>query len=312
MKIKPRKLKAGSTIGLVAPSGAFVKTKFRRGCDYLQSKGYRLVVGKHSHCKYGYMAGKDDERASDINAMFADDSVDAIMCIRGGYGSSRILDRIDYDLIRRKPKIFVGFSDPTALQLAIFKKSGVVTFYGPMLSFDFGDAVSQYTWESMYGVLSNAKPYGTIKFPPSGAEYFKVINPGDTRGELLGGCITLIQTLIGTDYMPDLSGKILFLEDAGELPYRLDRVLFHLKNAGVFRGLSGVIIGNTDIPRQVLRRDLTIAQILRDVFKDYDYPVIYDLPFGHCRDKITLPQGVSAFVSTSDRILSLEESGVVE
>ncbi|MBU1626588.1 LD-carboxypeptidase [bacterium] len=310
--MKPKKLEPGSTIGLVAPSGVFVRTKFKRGCDFLTSKGFKLVIGRFAHNKYGYLAGKDDERAIDINEMFDNDSIDAIMCIRGGYGANRILDKIDYDLIRKKPKIFVGFSDATALQLSIYKHSNVVTFYGPMLSFDFGSDISEYTCKCFFDVVYRAKPYGEIPYPGTALQNFKIITPGFARGEIIGGCISLIQTLISTNHIPSFSGKILFLEDAGEHPYRLDRMLNHLKNAGIFDDLLGVIFGNTDIPRHSIKRDLSIEEILHDIFKDYDYPVVYDLPFGHCKNKITIPQGILSCFSTSARSLYFEESGVID
>jgi muramoyltetrapeptide carboxypeptidase len=181
-----------------------------------------------------------------------------------------------------------------------------------MLSYDFGSDISLYTWNSFFDVVSNAKPFGEILYPNSDKKNFKIINSGFAKGKLIGGCITLIQSLIGTNFMPDLKDKILFLEDSGEVPYRLDRMLFHLKNAGIFNELKGVIFGNTDIQRDSLERDLSIEQILIDIFKYFDYPVVYDLPFGHCKDKITIPQGVQCYLSTTEKIISFQESGVID
>jgi len=306
--IKPKKLEPGATLGLVAASGAFIRTKFKKGCQFLESKGYKLQIGKNAFNKYGYLAGKDEERAKDINDMFENSSVDAVMCIRGGYGASRILDLLDYNLIKENPKIFIGFSDPTALQLAIYKKSKLMTFYGPMLSFDFGDSVSPFTWSSFLDVLTCSN--GKIIHDFMKTEYYTVLNEGNAHGTLIGGCISLIQTLIGTDYMPDFKDKILFLEDSGEYPYRLDRIFFHLKNAGLFEGLAGVIIGNTNIPRKISKKDLKVDEILKDVFKEYDYPVIYNLPFGHCKDKLTIPQGIEGYISTSEKLIKYDVSVV--
>ena len=175
---------------------------------------------------HGYLAGSTEDRLEDLHTMFKDKDVKAIFCVRGGYGSTRMLDNIDYNLIIRNPKIFVGYSDISALQLSFFHKTGLVTFAGPMVSIDFSGEVSKYTEEFFWRIITSNKSYGKIELPDG--EKISVLKKGTVKGRILGGNLALISSLVGTDFLPEMKDRILFIEEVGELPYRIDRMLNQL------------------------------------------------------------------------------------
>lgn len=298
-RLIPLRLHPRATIGVIAPaSPPAIPGKLERGIVWLESQGYAVLRGKSLEARFGYLSGDDETRASDINAMFADDSVDAIFCSRGGYGSSRLLGMIDYRLIRRKPKIFVGYSDVTALSMAMYRQCGFVTFAGPMVAAEMQSGMDSFTTKCFFEMLTRKKgkqplPIGTTN--PS--DIFLHVS-GIAEGILLGGNLSLLVTLLGTKYEPDWGDAILFLEDVGENVYRIDRMLCHLRNAGVLRKVRGILLGTfSAVPEDSPNRDL--GEVLREYFEPLRVPVLSGIPFGHTRPKITLPFGIKVRMNSS-------------
>ncbi|MFN3560711.1 MAG: LD-carboxypeptidase [Chloroherpetonaceae bacterium] len=308
MILKPKRLQEGDTIGIVAPaSPIFPEDKLEKAKAYLQSLGYTVKLGKHIKKMHGYLAGLDQERADDINQMFADKSVKAIFCLRGGYGSPRLLRLVDYNTIRRNPKIFVGFSDITALCCAIFAKTGLITFSGPMLVSDMvnPDEYSQY---HLWRMLTKPRIYG--RFINHETHHLVGIRSGEVKGRLIGGNLSLLTALVGTPFLPDMRKALLYFEDIGEEPYRVDRMLSQFENAGILEKLSGVIIGQmTDCFED---DDEKPSLTLEEVIDDYlcvlpkSAPACANLSYGHIKHKLTLPIGARAKLTVKNKRARLE------
>ena len=225
--VKPKRLKIGDLIGIISPASAPNDLfKIEKGVNYLEGLGYRVKVGKSSGISHGYLAGTDDQRIKDLHDMFSDKEVQAIICTRGGYGSPRLVDKIDYKIIARNPKIFVGYSDITALQMAFLEKTGLLTFAGPMLAVDLYNSISPFTEEMFWKLLTSNKKFGRIEFP--GNEKIFPVVKGIAKGRLIGGNLATFLSLAGTQYLPDLKNKILLLEEVSEAPYRVDRMFNQL------------------------------------------------------------------------------------
>lgn len=301
--IKPRALRPGATLGIVAPSSWAKARNLRRGVARLERSGYRVKLYCSPHLAYGYLAGPDRVRARLLERAFADRAVDAVLCERGGYGALRMVDRLDFGIIRRNPKIFVGFSDITVLHMAMWTQARLATFYGPMIAFES----PAYTWRSLWRALGDPRPVGAVPLPAGWTPRF--LRPGRARGRLFGGTLSLISKLIGTRYLPDLTGAILFLEDVDERPYKLDGYLAHLRLAGVFDRIGGLILANFKNCRP-RRFSLTADEVFRDYFRRAPYPVAVHMPFGHLNPMCTLPLGVRATLDSRRRNLILEEAGV--
>ena len=240
--IKAKKLKKGDVIGVISPASSPDDLfRINKGVSYLESLGYNVKTGKNVGHYHGYLAGTDEERLNDLHAMFADKSVKAIICVRGGYGSPRLLDKIDFKVIARNPKIFVGYSDITALQMAFLAKTGLLTFAGPMLAVDFYNSVSPYTEEMFWALVTSNKKFGKIKLPEH-EKTFSIVK-GSAKGRITGGNLATLVSLTGTKYFPDMKSKLLLLEEVSEPPYKIDRMLNQLKLTGVFNMISGLILG---------------------------------------------------------------------
>lgn len=307
-----KKLKFGDTIGLIAPSGAMrTEGAIERAVAETERMGFKVKLGASAGKKYGYLSGTDDVRARDINAMFADDEVDAIICIRGGYGAMRILDQLDYELIRKHPKIFVGFSDITALHIALLNRCDLATFHAPMAVNWSGAPLDDFSRESMYRALMHAEPMGELVNPP---EYPKqTVNPGKAEGLLVGGNLTLIAGSLGTPWEIDAKGCILFIEEVGERTYCVDRLLTQLRLAGKFEDCAGVVFGDfADCPVEYPEFGLTLEEIIRDVVAPCGKPVFTGLRCGHCTPKLTLPFGVKCRMDADECTLTVLESAVTE
>ncbi len=304
--VKPKALFPGATIGIVAPASWAKDAKLHRGLKWLVKSGFKTKLFLSPKQKYGYLSGPDEIRARLFNQAFADKAVDAIICARGGYGSLRILDKIDYNLIRKNPKIFVGFSDITALHLSIYKKTGLCTFHGPMVA-DFG---TTYNRQNLLQILTSKKPHGAIPFPKRMRPKF--LRPGVATGPLLGGNLSLIAKLCGTPFMPSFKGAILFLEDTGEYPYRIDGYLAQLCLTGILNQIAGLILAEfTDTIRP--KKDgftLPLNTIFKEYFGKTPFPIALNFPFGHSANKFTLPLGARATLDSRSRGLILEEAGV--
>lgn len=308
--IKPKKLRFGDTLGVVAPSSpSYEEERIEMGKRNLEEMGFKIKMGKSCYSKYGYLSGRDDIRANDINEMFSDNEVDGIICLRGGYGTPRILDKIDYENIKRNPKVFVGYSDITAIHIAINKFCDLVTFHGPMVT-EMNDKFHQFSKESLLKAIMESTVERTI-INPNG-ESIKTIYKGCAEGILVGGNLSLISSTIGTPYEIDTKGKILFIEEINEEPYKVDRMMTQLKLAGKFNDSAGIILGdwNKCVPEEP-ERSLELLQVFEDILIPLKKPTIYNLQSGHCKPMITLPLGVEVFMDAGKGEVIIKESGVI-
>jgi muramoyltetrapeptide carboxypeptidase len=310
--LKPPKLNKRDLIGIIAPASPVADpSRIDQGVSYLERLGYNVVVGANVQKKHGYLAGTDEERAADLHAMFRDRRVKAIICARGGYGTPRLLRLLDFRLIKRNPKIFVGFSDITALQLAFWEKCGLVTFHAPMLATDMAQPMDPFTEEMFWLLLTSNRKVGAVAFPEPMET--KILRPGSFVGHLLGGNLSILVSLLGTPYHPSLDNAALFLEEVGEEPYRVDRMLMQLQNASALKKCRGVMIGQcTDCaPRDPSRPSLTLDEVLKEFALAFKKPAISNVPFGHVEQKMTLPLGVKVRVNVERRAMELLEAAVL-
>ncbi len=308
LRIKPRRLRPGATIGVIAPAGPGSQEQTDAGIAWLEQAGFRIKPGKTVSQELGYLAGPDDLRAADLNYMFADPAVDGIICLRGGYGTMRLLELLDYDLIRQNPKVFVGYSDITALHTAIGQRTGLVTFHGPMVASDMGKDLPLYTWEYFLQAVAEPAPLGLIANPAQ-APAPEFIAPGTAAGPLTGGNLSLIAATLGTAYEIDTAGKILCLEDVGEAPYRLDRLLTQLTLAGKLQAAAGIVFDVcADCEPEAKPPSFTVAEVLAERLGSLGKPVLINLHFGHTADKATLPLGVEATLRPEDGGLVIIET----
>ncbi|MGN0778333.1 MAG: LD-carboxypeptidase [Aristaeellaceae bacterium] len=308
-----RKLKFGDTLGFIAPSGAIRQEgAIERAVAETKRMGFKVKLGESIGQQYGYLSGTDEVRARDIHAMFADNEVDAIICIRGGYGTMRLLNRLDYDLIARHPKIFVGYSDITALHIALLEKCGLATFHAPMAVSDWSDKpLDDFSRACMYRVLMHAQPAGELMNPPEFPR--QTVNPGQAEGLLVGGNLTLLAGSLGTPWELDTKGRILFIEEICEHTYRVDRLLTQLRNAGKFADCAGVVFGDfAKCTIEYAGFGLTLEEVIRDVVAPSGKPVFTGLRCGHCSPKLTLPLGVKCRMDADACTLTVLESAVTE
>lgn len=318
--IKPKRLEKGQTIGIVAPASPCNEDRqIHFALETIESLGFRVKEGSHLYDRYGYFAGRDQDRASDINEMFADDSVDAVITLRGGYGSARTLPYLDYDLIRSNPKVIAGFSDITAVLNAIFRKCNLMTFHGPEAEISF----TPYMLAEFKKVLMFPEAMVPIGLAPKfeGAEgkvewenRLTRIVPGKVRGRLIGGNLTLIDDLLGTPFEPDFSNKILFLEDTGMTTDEVDRRLSHLWLAGKLSELAGIVFGKfADISYlSTWVRRFTLEEVLAERCKELAIPALSGLMFGHVDDdQATIPIGCEAELDVEAGTLTLLEEAVI-
>ncbi|MCT2535101.1 LD-carboxypeptidase [Aquibacillus koreensis] len=296
--MRPRRLNKGDTVGVIAPAGPTDKDELLDGISFLNSLGLHVKLGKHVLNQYGYLAGSDQNRLEDLHAMFADKDVSAIFCARGGYGTARIAPYINYHLIANNPKIFWGYSDITFLHTAIRQMTGLVTFHGPMVSSDFSKDDFDYLSKQMFDQLFYpATLLYTDKISP-----LKIISHGEACGEIVGGNLSVLINTLGTRFELDTSGKLLLLEDVGEEPYRIDAFLNQLKLAGKIDAAAGIILGdfNNVAPK---KSSFTLDQVLHQYFQHLHKPVISGLKIGHCFPHFSIPLGVEAKLSTTDKTL---------
>ena len=310
MMLKPKPLKRGDTIGLVGISGALQdpEVKYPKMMEAIDALGYKVIVADSCREYYGYLSGTDASRAKGLNQMFADDRVDAVVCMRGGYGVARMLDLVDFDVIRANPKIMLGYSDITALHTAIHQKVGMVTFHGPMPSTCW-TRFDDFTRESMLRALSSTEPLGQIH-NPEGMEPRCVV-PGRCEGQLVGGNLSLIASACGTPYALDVEGKVLLLEDIGEKIYRLDSMLTQLRQAGMFEKCAGVVLGGfTNCTIEYEHYALQLEDIIHDIIVPAGKPVLANMSIGHMDTKITVPLGVRCRLDATNGVLEITESAL--
>ncbi|HEV8199425.1 MAG TPA: LD-carboxypeptidase [Candidatus Polarisedimenticolia bacterium] len=282
-------LQRGDRIAVVAPAGPAPLEELERGVAFLEKRGYVVTRGAHLSGRHAYLAGTDAERAADLNAAIRDPRVRLVWCARGGYGTPRLLDRVDTRALRRDPKPLLGYSDETALQ-ELWRRAGAPILYGPHVV----ELHDRRAWHA--GSLDAALQGRAVAVPLARRA---VAREGRAAGPLLGGCLSLLVGLAGTPYEPPLDGAILFWEDLNEQPFRIDRMLTHLKNAGWLSRLSGMVVGRLYGCRaQDPRLDRSIRDILLDRLEGTRYPVVFDLPAGHVPGKWTLPLGGPARLDT--------------
>ena len=315
--VKAAPLQKGDTIGIVAPGFTLPKPELVRNfAAMLEEEGFKVKFGEHTFGKYGYFSGTDEQRAGDLNAMFADAEVRGIVAARGGWGGARILPLLDYDAIKKDPKVFIGYSDITSLLLGIYQKTGLVTFHGPVGTSDW----NRFSYKHYKKVIIKEKAYklrGTKKVKDNStieeaetARYF--INEGKAEGILVGGNLTVFCGMIGSEYLPDFEGKILFLEDVGEAVYRIDRYLTHLKLAGILDKISGLVFAScASCEEEEDRKDnFTLRDILEYHLKPLGIPVFFGILSGHLEEQYTLPLGVKVEINAKKGNIKLLEEAV--
>ncbi len=305
--IKAERLRKGDAVGLICPAGPVREELLTSGRAALETMGLEVRLGDHVKSKRGYLAGSDRDRAEDIDKMFRDASVKGIFCVRGGFGATRILELLDYRTIMQNPKVFVGYSDITALHLALGLRAGLVTFHGPMAA-EMTESFPLYNRSCLEKAVFCAQPIGQV-VNPEGQEPPVMAFPGVAQGPLRGGNLSLICSTIGTPYEIDTKGCILFLEEIGEPPYKIDRMLNHLRMAGKFRDAAALVFGRwkdcTDKKYPLHDMDSIIGEIAAREKK----PCLSNLMIGHDTFNITIPINCRGLVDNGS--LHITESGVL-
>lgn len=295
----PAALRPGDRIGIAAPGGPIREADLDRGMAYLAERGYSPVAAPHLRSRHGYLAGTDHERLRDLNGFLADRDLQAVWFARGGYGSARLVADLDLSPLRKRPKALIGYSDVTVLQAAALRALGLVTFHGPLVS-ELGDTAA-FSEASLWRALSSGPGPLDYDLDPG-----SVLRAGRGEGPLVGGCLSLLVSLVGTPHEPPTDGAILFWEDVNEEPYRIDRMLGHLRLAGRLARLRGMLIGRlVGCRAREPGNDLPLAEILEAHLKGTDYPVVMDVEAGHCPGKLTLPLGRLARLDTAGARLSI-------
>jgi muramoyltetrapeptide carboxypeptidase len=314
--VRPPRLSRGSRVALIAPAGPLLeRDDLTRAQELCRALGYEPVLGTHAPSRHGYLAGTDDQRLADLNGVLQDPNIDAVWCIRGGYGALRLLDRVDYDAIIRRPKALVGFSDITALLNAVTRITGVVTYHGPVAR----APMPEFSRRHFERVLASAEIPGRLGRLPAPADVLVpqehrivTLAGGTAEGSLAGGNLSLLHCLIGTPFFPDLNQAILFLEDVGEDLYNVDRMLAHLRLVGALKNLAGVAVGRfTDLDRASRDGALGFDEVLATYLSPLGIPVAYGFPIGHIDSQWTLPLGIRARLDADAGELDLLEASVL-
>ena len=313
--LKPPRLSAGDTVGLVLPARmAFEPSRIALAREQLEAIGLQVKVGAHAYARDSYLAGSDEERAADLDAMFADPEVRGIFCFTGGWGSPRVLPRLDFERIRRHPKALIGFSDITALLNAVHQRTGLVTFHGPVADGD----LKPWTLEQLRRVVMSAAPIGALANPPKKddelvprAYRILTLRAGRAAGKLVGGNLSLVAALMGTPWEIDTQGAILLLEDVHEELYRVDRMLTQLHQGGKLAAAAAVVVGYCSECPPGEGASFSFEQILRHWLEPLGVPAMAGLAFGHLPEKLTLPIGLPATVDTEAGTLTCDQAAVV-
>lgn len=309
--IKVPRLKKGDTIRVVsvsAPDAVMDPERFQRGIVAIEAEGYSVSPGKSTSARAGYLSGDELLMAKDIEDAYLDPEVQAIFCAGGGTNANRLLRHLNIDAIRKNPKIFLGVSNPSVLLNAIYAATGMVTFHGPTVVWNFGDpaGLTSRTREHLWPILTSAE---TPK-PFAANRNWKWWREGKACGRLVGGNLASLEGLLGTKWLPDFSGHIFFWEDIAKPTNRLDMCLTHFRDAGVLDKISGMIIGEL-IGCEPPAEGQTLEDILQDVLGEFDFPVLYNVDLGHTDDKLTIPIGVQAEINSDSPAFSLIDSAVL-
>ncbi|QFG00903.1 LD-carboxypeptidase [Psychrobacillus glaciei] len=300
MKIRPKRLQIGDTIGIIAPSSPPNPKQLKRSLKFLDELGLSYRMGKSLENVYGYLAGSDEERLEDLHEMFADPNIAGIICAGGGYGSARYTDKIDFQLMNECPKIFWGYSDITFLHTSMNLYSDIVTFHGPMLASDVGKDTFSDLSKKMFQQL----------FTPMELHYTEAISPltrfsgGVAQGELTGGNLSLLASGVGTKYQVDTRGKLLLIEDIGEEPYRVDGMLNQLRQAGILDAAAGFIIGDfKDAEPKKRQVSLSLDEVLNHYLGSLGKPAVRGFKIGHCEPHFAVPLGAEAELDANNLAL---------
>lgn len=309
--IKPAFLKKGSTIGIVsvsAPEAADEPERFERGIDVLLRRGYKVTLGSCVSKRHGYLSADERSMARDLNKMFSDEKVAAIICAGGGTNANRLLKHLDYETITSNPKIFVGISNPSVLLNAIYAKTGLVTFHGPVIVWNFGDesGLTEYTDNHFWSLIEEPEMFSQIEPQPS----WKWFRHGKAEGKLVGGNLASIQGLLGTQWEPDWNESIFFWEDIAKPTNRLDMALTHFRDVGVFEKISGMVVGSL-VSCEPPKGGQTVNEILSDLIGEFNFPVLCDVDLGHTDDKATLPIGIGAELNSESNSFAFTEAAVL-
>lgn len=297
--IRPKALSKGDTIGLISASGATPPEKLNAAIDSIEKLGFNVIVGETCRARHGYLAGSDELRAQDVNDMFRNPQVDGIFCIRGGYGATKILPRLDFAMIQANPKVFAGYSDVTALHIAFNQQCKFVTYHTPMPSTEFiTQNMDQYTWDSFRKQVM-ATDNNDLLLNPAQQPMTTLVS-GKATGQLIGGNLTLVTASLGTPYEIDTKGKILFLEDIDESEQRVDRMLTQLKLAGKLDDAAGLLLGawtncGPENPKHP-DHSLSLQTIFEEILTPLQKPILMDLACGHCLPTMSLPLGRTIIV----------------
>ena len=301
-----KRLSKGDTIGIVAPASFGDREKLEIAKENLEKFGYKVKLGKCTQNSYFSYSDTDYNRAMEINDLFKDREVDAIICMRGGYGSNKILEYIDFDIIKENPKIFVGYSDITTLHTCFIRKAGLITFHGPMAISNFSPEYNEDTYQNFINVVGGNFDGNIRNFEKE----LVSMNDKKAKGILVGGNLTTIIATLGTEYDVDYSGKILFLEDIGETTYKIDRFLNVLKKHGIFKKISGLILGEfTSCPKSD-ENDMSLEEVFNDYFKNLDIPILMNLESGHEEPMLTLPLGATVAIDGEKKTVQVLEKVV--
>lgn len=301
MKIRPKRLQKGDTVGIVSPSSPPGREELEKSLSFLEELGLKWKFAKNAKNIHGYLAGTDQERLEDLEEMFLDPEVKGIICSSGGYGAARITEHLDMEIVKENPKIFWGFSDITFLHTAIGAYANLVTFHGSML----GPNIGKDTFEELSGKMFQQL------FEPMELHYTEDISPleaitsGVGRGEFVGGNLSLLARTIGTKFEVDTSGKILLIEDIGEEPARVDSLLNQLRMTGKFNNVAGIVVGDFANAETKKKWTLTLDEVFDDYFKDLKVPVVKGFKIGHCEPHFAVPLGVKAILDADEKTLTI-------
>jgi len=304
--VKPNRLQKGDTVGVIAPASPPDQENLERGIQFLKELGLNVKCGKSVKQVYGYLAGSDQERLADLHEMFLDEEVKGIICARGGYGTGRIASSIDYEMIKKNPKIFWGYSDITFLHTAIQKKTGLVTFHGPMISSDIGKPETHdLSKEGFHQLFQPTELVYTEQYSK-----LEAIVEGNAAGPLVGGNLTLLVSTLGTPFEIDTKGKLLFIEDVHEEPREVDRMLNQLYMAGKLEEVSGIVVGDFCDCQPKTDLSLPLDEVINHYVKLANKPALSGFQFGHCNPHFAIPLGVHAILNTVEKRL-IVETGIV-
>lgn len=302
--IRPKPLQKGDKVAIIAPASPSDKNLIDKCIASLNELGLKVVIGESCLSEHGFLSGTDDIRANDINCMFADKNIKGIFALRGGYGCARLLDLIDFKLIKKNPKIFIGYSDITALHIAINQKSKLITYHGPMISTELIKGLDEYSADYYKKFIFEHEKIEELLNPEGNS--LEIINNGIASGELIGGNLSLICSSLGTKYEINTKNKILFLEEVDEVPYKVDRMLTHLKQSGKLKEANGIILGaftNCIAPNN--KKSLSLQEVFNEIILPLKKPTISNLACGHCLPTLTLPLGEKVLLDANNKKIKI-------